>query len=195
MMYHDKFYAVKNDKGEFAHIEMDELTWETGFATVWLSLNKPYAERTSSDYGGHVVELTKKPAPIVVSETEAEMLKRAKSEHFWATNVIQNYIDMHMDGMSNDEKQQFEDRLMRAYVIGWEVEKPKRYVLPMEGTELPDGTVAYAVLDHTGAWTVKGYAEEQSAITFGSTVTQANIDSAPAWVKAITPVEVTEDDD
>ncbi|KRK70213.1 hypothetical protein FD02_GL000669 [Lacticaseibacillus nasuensis JCM 17158] len=62
----------------------------------------------------------------------------------------------------------------------------------MEGTELPDGTVAYAVLDQTGAWTVKGYAEEQSAITFGSTVTQANIDSAPDWVKAITPVEVTD---
>ncbi|WP_056952281.1 hypothetical protein [Lacticaseibacillus nasuensis] len=72
------------------------------------------------------------------------------------------------------------------------VEKPKRFVLPMEGTELPDGTVAYAVLDQTGAWTVKGYAEEQSAITFGSTVTQANIDSAPDWVKAITPVEVTD---
>ncbi len=35
------------------------------------------------------------------------------------------------------------------------VEKPKRFVLPMEGTELPDGTVAYAVLDQTGAWTVK----------------------------------------
>jgi len=73
--------------------------------------------------------------------------------------------------------------------------KPKRYVLPMDGTKLADGTIAYATLDHTGVWTIKGYAEKQSAVTFHATVTQSDIDAAPDWVKAITPVEVTDDDD
>ena len=72
--------------------------------------------------------------------------------------------------------------------------KPKHYVLPMEGTKLADGTIAYATLDHTGVWTIKGYAEKQSAVTFHATVTQSDIDTAPDWVEAITPVEVTDDE-
>ena len=123
MIYHDKFYAVKNDKGEFAHIEMDELTWETGFATVWLSLNKPYAERTSSDYGGHVVELAEAPAKIVVSEEEAKMLKKAKCDDDPAELIV-GFINSH-DEYDDDRKA--EDRLVRAYVVGWVVAKPKRW--------------------------------------------------------------------
>ncbi len=197
-MSEEKLYAVENDKSEFAHIDMDELTWETGFATLWFGVNEPYAKRTASDYGGHVVELVEAPSKVVVSEEEAEMLKRLRAnEDMSPAGGIRNYFWGSAEGQNVDHKPRWsrenEFRLMRAYVNGWTVEKPKRYILPMEGTELADGTVAYAVLDHTGVWTVKGYAEEQSAITFGSTVTQANIDSAPAWVKAITPVEVTDD--
>ena len=75
-----------------------------------------------------------------------------------------------------------------------ESEKPKQFVLPMEGTKLADGTIAYATLDHTGVWTIKGYAVNQSAVAFHNTVTQADIDAAPDWVKAIKPVDVTYDD-
>jgi hypothetical protein len=131
MMYHDKLYAVKNDRGEFAHIDMDELTWETGFATLWFGVNEPYAKRTASDYGGHVVELVEAPAKEVVSEAEAEMLKRAKNEIFQEVGVIYHYAKDHDAWrLGND----IGDRLMRAYVNGWVVEKPKRWNVKVSHT-------------------------------------------------------------
>jgi len=87
-----------------------------------------------------------------------------------------------------------EDGLLEFDTVLTITPRPKRYVLPMEGTKLADGTIAYATLDHTGVWTIKGYAEKQSAVTFHATVTQSDIDTAPDWVEAITPVEVTDDE-
>ena len=81
-----------------------------------------------------------------------------------------------------------------SYCVDIDYDKPKRYVLPMERTKLADGTIAYATLDRTGVWTIKGYVENQSAVTFHATVTKSDIESAPDWVKAIKPVEVTGDD-
>ena len=72
--------------------------------------------------------------------------------------------------------------------------KPNRYVLPMEGTELADGTIAYAALDHTGVWTIKAYSKKQSAVTFHATVTQSDIDTAPKWVQVLERVEATDDE-
>ena len=187
-----KMYAVKNDKGEYAHIDMDDLTWETDFATLWFGINEPYAKRTADDYGGHVVELTEAPAKVVVSEDEAEMLERLKSRNEYPAELIHRYVY----GSHNFSEWDYdrEIRLMRAYVNGWTVDKPNRYVLPMDGTKLADGTIAYATLDHTGVWTIKAYSKKQSAVAFHDTVTQAEIDSAPDWVKAITPVEVADDE-
>lgn len=81
-----------------------------------------------------------------------------------------------------------------SYCVDIDYDKPKRYVLPMEGTKLADGTIAYATLDHTGVWTIKAYSKKQSAVAFHNTVTQADIDAAPAWVKSIAPIEVKEND-
>ena len=81
-----------------------------------------------------------------------------------------------------------------SYCVDIDYDKLKRYVLPMDGTKLADGTIAYATLDHTGVWAIKGYAEKQSAVIFHNTVTQSDIDAAPDWVKAITPEEVTDDE-
>ena len=185
-----RLYAVQNYEGKWLGCEVycDEPDWFDHGGFMWNILS--VAEENMKLYGGHVVELIEAPAKVVVSEEEAEMLEQTKCDDDPAELIV-GFVNSN-DKYDDDSKA--EDRLMRAYVIGWTVEKPKHYVLPMEGTELADGTVAYAALDHTGAWTVKGYAEEQSAITFGSTVTQSDIDAAPDWVKAITPVEVTDDE-
>lgn len=113
-------YAIKNDKGEYAHIDMDDLTWETGFATLWFGINEPYAKRTADDYGGHVVELIEAPAKVVVSEEEAEMLKNA----LWPATAIANFS---AGKPVNTDMNALEDRLMRAYANGWTVEKPRRF--------------------------------------------------------------------
>ena len=81
-----------------------------------------------------------------------------------------------------------------SYCVYIDYDKPKLYVLPMDGTKLADGTIAYATLEHTGVWTIKGYAEKQSAVAFHKTVTQSDIDAAPDWVKSITPIEVKGND-
>jgi len=82
-----------------------------------------------------------------------------------------------------------------SYTVEIDYKKPKRYVLPMDGTKLADGTIAYATLDHTGVWTIKGYSEKQSAVAFHNTVTQADIDAAPKWVQVLERLEVTDDAD
>jgi hypothetical protein len=81
--------------------------------------------------------------------------------------------------------------LMHAYVIGWTVVKPKQYVLPMDDTS--DGELAgYAYRTPDGVWNIDFYGSNQDAADNGFSVTQADIDAAPAWVKAIKPVEVEE---
>lgn len=88
------------------------------------------------------------------------------------------------------------ERLLRAYVNGWTVEKPKRYVLPMEGTvggAYDDSMICCAIMENDH-WEFAYAANPADAGDRGFTVTQADIDLAPDWVKAITPVEVTDDE-
>lgn len=76
--------------------------------------------------------------------------------------------------------------------------KEKRYVLPMDGTECLDDTddtestryTSYAYRQPTGVWTTDYYKTDAIAVEDGAYVTQDDIDVAPAWVKAIVPVEV-----
>lgn len=73
--------------------------------------------------------------------------------------------------------------------------KPKRYVLPMPGTEYHNGAMhgeaQYYAVKATSNWRPDGIAlGTDDAVEHGYTVTQADIDAAPDWVKAITPVEV-----
>ncbi|WP_270235314.1 DUF1642 domain-containing protein [Lacticaseibacillus suilingensis] len=107
-------YAVKNDKGEY-------LNGVAGEKPLFGGLDK-YCVLNGKDAGwwacrgyGKVVELVEKSAPVVVSEAEAEMLKWAKKKDAPAWIISTNSADAD------------EDRLMRAYVNGWEVEKPKQY--------------------------------------------------------------------
>ncbi|WP_225352549.1 DUF1642 domain-containing protein [Lacticaseibacillus nasuensis] len=178
-------YAIKNDEGE----------WQTGEA-LWSSIGdaevygtREDAEQDARNFGGHVVELVEAPAKVVVSKEEAKMLEQAKKNGYPA-EVIDAYNDMRPD----------EDRLMRAYVNGWTVEKPKRYVLPMPGTDYHNnqmhGNAQYYAVKGTGNWRPDAIAlSTDDAVKHGYTVTQSDIDAAPDWVKAITPVEVTDNDD
>lgn len=74
-------------------------------------------------------------------------------------------------------------------------EKPKRYVLPM-----PDGlegeswrAMHIAIREKDEGWYGSAYHYDITASETPS-YTQADIDAAPDWVKAITPVEVTDDE-
>ncbi|WP_270235272.1 DUF1642 domain-containing protein [Lacticaseibacillus suilingensis] len=109
-------YAVKNNEGKYWDFE-DPGFWKEAFCSKLYTLSENEAQDVAHDYGGHVVELLEAPAKVVVSEEEAEMLEGAKKQHNPAW-----YIGINVDGRPGTE-----DRLMRAYVNGWTVEKPKRF--------------------------------------------------------------------
>lgn len=185
-------FAVKNDKGEWLSFDSShESVWDTNNPTFFK--DKIYAEAQSIGRRAHVVKLVDAPAKIVVSEAEAEMLEQATCDDDPAELIV-GFVNSH-DKYDDDSKA--EDRLMRAYVNGWTIEKPKRYVLPMpDGTsdELYQGKYL-AILDTGGFWHGSEHRHDitkQAELEY-FLVTQADIDAAPAWVKAIKPVEVTDD--
>lgn len=185
------WFAVRDEDGKYWDFDgMDDYR-NTLSAT---NRGRKWAEEVKAHTGGSkIIEVVDAPSKVVVSEEEAKMLKKAKDTTVWRpASVIAGYA--YENTKDPDDEALLEDRLMCAYVNGWNVEKLKRYVLPMEGTKLADGTIAYATLNHTGVWTIKGYSKKQSAVAFHNTITQAEIDAAPDWVKAIKPVEVTDDE-
>lgn len=189
-----KMYAVQNDEGKWLGVDRNGSDhWQASHGDIysgWFSAND-----RASVFGGHVVELTEAPEKVVVSQEEAEMLKQAKNTTVWRpASVIAKYAYEHE--RQADDEVLLEDRLMRAYVNGWTVEKPKRYVLPMpDGTsdELDQGKYL-AIRDTGGIWHGSEHRHDitkQAELEYFF-VTQADIDAAPDWVKAITPVEVSE---
>lgn len=96
--------------------------------------DKDECERDAKQKGGHVVKLVEEPAPIVVSEDEDKVLKKAKNTTVWRpASVIAGYAYEHEQ--QGDDEVLLEDRLMRAYVNGWAVEKPKRYLIKVPHTD------------------------------------------------------------
>ena len=116
-------FVVKNDKGEWLSFDSSrESVWYTNNPTFFN--DRSYAEAQAGPYG-HVVELVEAPAKIVVSEEEAEMLERTKSREEYPAKFIHRYV---YDSHNFSEWDYYREiRLMRAYVNGWTVDKPKRW--------------------------------------------------------------------
>ncbi|WP_407894697.1 DUF1642 domain-containing protein [Lacticaseibacillus sp. N501-2] len=124
-------YAVKNDNGEWLGYEIycDEPDWFDHGGFIWDT--RSIAEENVKLYGGHVAELFDAPAKVVVSEEEAEMLEQAKCDDDPAELIV-GFVNSHDN---YDDDREAEDRLMRAYVIGWTVEKPKRWNVKVPHTK------------------------------------------------------------
>jgi len=88
-------------------------------------------------------------------------------------------------------------KFIRAVANGYTIEPEKKYVLPMPISAQDDSELKFYARKREEAdeWmqtTVQF--SKQNAVSRGYAVTQAQIDAAPAWVKALKPVEVEEDD-
>jgi hypothetical protein len=117
-------FAVKNDKG----LLMDDLGQFKRDRDVCAFHSKSDAKDWADNKHAHVVELTDAPEKVVVSEAEDKVLKKAKNTTVWRpAAVISAYA--YDNTKDPDDEALLEDRLMRAYVIGWTVEKPKRYLV------------------------------------------------------------------
>ena len=133
-------------------------------------------------HSGHVVTLIEAPEKVVLTKAQAEIIKKA--------NVSPIPADCISANSSDDEK-----LLMNAYVNGYTVAREKKYLLPMDGTlaENDDNNnfQLYAYC-YKGRW-LTDEAETDPSYKH-QTVTQKELETAPEWVKAITPVEVTDDE-
>lgn len=119
-----KLYAVKNDDG--LYLKFDEYGDSDWYLLPDTWSDKSKADSYANDFHGHVVELVEAPAKVVVSAEEDKVLKKAKNTTVWRpASVIAKYAYEHERQV--DDEVLLEDRLMRAYVLGWTVEKPKRY--------------------------------------------------------------------
>lgn len=121
------FYIIEDDDGKL--LTNDGYFDNTMvYARLYDEPSEP--EHDVEEFGGHVVELIENPAPVVVSEEEAEILRMAKT-----SGHPYGYIYAHTHTAVN------EDRLMRAYVNGYTVAKAKKYNLVL-GSDTDDGTNA-----------------------------------------------------
>ena len=204
-----KLYAVKNEDDKLFVVRSNDNAYlyqdQNGNLgrTLYRYYSRKDAQRAIERAGHvnqcHVVPLVEKPQPVEVSAKEAEMLKKAKDTTVWRpAAVISDYA---CNSTKDPGKEALlEDRLMRAYANGWTAEKSKRYVLPMPGTEYHNiqmhGNAQYYAIKGNGNWRPDAIAlGTDDAVKHGYTVTKSDIDAAPAWVKAIKPFEVTEDDE
>ena len=114
-------FAVKNDKGEWLYSDeyndwVDQLSLASFYDTFEEANDDIECWELSNAY---VVELTEKPAPVVVSEEEADMLRQAKGSLNPALTIY-----AHCKTIIGPRA---ENRLMRAYVNSWTVAKPKLF--------------------------------------------------------------------
>ena len=180
-MSEEKLYAVKNDDGEYLTVERTVPWWNSPVGTAVRNIDVALA--WAEKYGGHVVTFIEEPKKVVLSEEQAEIVERAHSGKYPASSIV-FYGEL------------YEELLINAYVNGYTVAKEKKYLLPMDGTleegDDNDNFQLYAYC-YKGRWLVDEVETDPSYKH--QTVTQKELETAPAWVKAIKPLEVDDDDD
>ncbi|RND72976.1 hypothetical protein FAM18133_02185 [Lacticaseibacillus paracasei] len=195
-MSEEKLYVVKTDEGEFLSFSDDgDSVWNK--AVGHFEMDKQKARSWAYNRGGHVVTLIEEPELVEVKDSVSELLTRLRRELLHGDSAHCTYY--YIDNLNNQHDMSIED-IFRALYVGWTVKQPKRYVLPMNGTDYHSGTMhgnaQYYAVKGTGNWRPDAIAlGTDDAVKHGYTVTQSDIDAAPAWVKAIKPLEVTDDDD
>ncbi|KRO15328.1 hypothetical protein IV56_GL000148 [Lacticaseibacillus saniviri JCM 17471 = DSM 24301] len=81
---------------------------------------------------------------------------------------------------------------MRAVVNGYKAEPGNRFWLPVPRTSDDKGDKSFvAYISYSGDWNI-GRSYDTNPAHYQAT--QAEIDAAPDWVKALKPVEVKEDE-
>ena len=118
-MSEEKLYAVKNDEGEWLSFDSShESVWYTNNPTFFN--NKSYAEAQAGPYG-HVVELVE-PKKVVLTKEQAKIVEGARDFDYPASHISNNsYED--------------EELMMKAYVNGYTVEKPKLFLVKVPHTD------------------------------------------------------------
>lgn len=112
-------WAIKNRKGDWFSFTTDaDGVWSPNYGEI--SSDESSTENCAKEFGGKAVELTEK-SKVNVSDEEAKMLKQAHMDSYWATSVIHDYCASHTKDLNDTKTKAFEDRLIRAYIVGYTI--------------------------------------------------------------------------
>lgn len=187
-MSEEKLYAVKNAKGLYLSMSADKLLrWREG--QIVATTSQRIAHDLCTQHGGHVVTLIEEPEKVVVSTNEAKAIESLLNANTYIETIAPfRYL------FTSRNKEDIK-RLIKAIKNGYTVEKEKKYLLPMDGTleenDDNDNFQLYAYC-YKGRWLADEVETDPSYKHH--TVTQKELETAPAWVKAIKPLEVTDDE-
>lgn len=188
-MSEEKLYAVKNDEGKYWDFSDNDIFWSLAATRCPTTSGRNLATSTANEHGGHVVTFVEEPEKVVVSPEEAKLVKNC----LW-TNLQDAFLN-NINLLFRGRRPEDVTRLKSALTNGYTVAKEKKYLLPMDGTleenDDNDNFQLYAYC-HKGRWLTDECETDPSYMHF--TVTQKELETAPAWVKAIKPVEVTDDE-
>lgn len=113
-------WAIKNREGKYWQALNRE--WTDDVSDAWETKNG--AESVARDFDAQVVPMVEKPKKEEVSEREAALLVKAKLSANPASFIERGARMLDPNG---------ENRLIWAYVNGWKIIKPKRYLVKVEG--------------------------------------------------------------
>ena len=120
-MSEEKLYAVKNDEGKYWDFYSSGF-WKPDSIDCIATPIKKQAELVIKYYGGRVITLIEASKPVEVSENEAKMLATLMDGDLMPVCEL-SYFVRHAEQLPEKESIEREDRLMRAYVNGYTVEK------------------------------------------------------------------------
>lgn len=133
----------------------------------------------------HIVELVPAKPKVKVSQEEADMLEKAKHPTLRPSFMITEYSNSHKGNILGND---LEDRLMRAYVNGYTVEKEKKYLVELDGLVTTDGAKQY-LTNKNGKWFAS---RRMSGLHQGFTDEELN--EAPEWAQQLNHEEVTDNE-
>ena len=189
-MSEEKLYAVKNDEGKYWDFSDNDTFWRLPVTRFPITSGRNLATSTANEHGGHVVTLVEEPEKVTVSPNEAKAIESLINADGYA-DIYDQFKYLFTSRYKEDIK-----RLIKAIKNGYTVAKEKKYLLPMDGTleenDDNDNFQLYAYC-YKGRWLADECETDPSYKH--QTVTHKDLEKAPAWVKAIKPVEVTDDAD
>ena len=133
----DKLFVVRSNDNAYLYQDQNGNLGRTLYRYYSRKDAQHAIERAGHVNQCHIVPLVEKPQPVEVSAKEAEMLERLKSREEYPAELIHRYVD----GSHNFSEWDYdrEIRLMRAYVNGWTVEKPKRWNVKVPHVDAQEG--------------------------------------------------------
>ncbi|WP_201251183.1 DUF1642 domain-containing protein [Lacticaseibacillus rhamnosus] len=185
-----KLYLVRSRIDNESYFSGNRMipNWSDHLTTLFGSYE--VAKEIAEDNNGQPATFVEEPEKVAVSESIGGAIDTfINADTYVQAAAALNYL------FASRKKKDFK-RIMKAIRNGYTVEKEKKYLLPMDGTleenDDNDNFQLYAYC-YKGRWLADEVETDPSYKHH--TVTQKELETAPAWVKAIKPLEVTDDAD